>query len=271
MRITKMQNNLLIVLIIVLPLTLQVNPFSKTSNTAFSQVKTGTDARQTDKFSGAQESTLKITSSLSGFVKGKVFDNVTGAGIPDIDVTLKQSDLTVASDKTAEDGTFFVHLLPGSYTITVAKSGFLENKSDIKVLAFETVIKNINMAPAISFPSTPLPGEEPPSLRCKGGGSPSSIEVFPASLTIRPGDTKKARVHVSRDKRGGCSIDVNVNCISGCDKIEIEADTVTTNRRGFATIAIKVRARQEGVAVITVSIEDFEEIFLPVVISNERQ
>lgn len=277
MHTTKTRNNCWIILIIASLLAIQTNPFSKTSNKVFSQVKIGTDAKQTDKLSGTQESTLKITKSLPGFVKGKILDNVTGDGIADATVTLTQSDITVTSDESVDDGTFFLRVLPGKYSVTVIKSGFLENNSDLTVSAFETVIKNINMAPTVSLPSTSPPEQGPPepeplSSNCKGrgGGNPGGIEVFPGSLTIQPGRTKRVGVRVLKDGSGGCSIDVNIDCISGCGMIELAADTITTNRRGFAITTIKAKARQEGVAVITFSVDDFE-FLLPVDINDEKR
>lgn len=219
--------------------------------TVFSQVKVESGSKQTIKTAGAQESTLKSVSSQFGFATGLIFDNVTGDGISDVTVTLEQSDSVVESANTAADGTFFFQALPGGYNITAVKKGFFNSNEDVKVLAFVTTVKNINMAPTISLPPTPPPTGEPPSSECRQGGSPIDIIVSPESLKIKSGRTKRVRVRVLKEERGGCSIDVIVNCSGDCDKIELSDEVVTTNSLGFAVIAIKAKRNEDGIAAVT--------------------
>ncbi len=219
------------------------------ANNALAEVRVGTNSRQTEKIVGAQESTHKTTSSLPGFVTGKVFDNVTGSGIPDAEIKLLQSGETVVSDRSAGDGMFFLRIAPGNYNIKVVKSGF-ENRNDtVEIDPFETELKNMNMAPSISSPPTP-PDSNDPNLECAQGGAPSRVEILPSSLSVRPGGAKLVRIHVLKDKIGGCSIDVNIKCVAGCEKIELKEETVTTNKRGFAVASIGVKKLKRGIAVL---------------------
>lgn len=151
-----LKKNLLKILIITFFLVIEGNPFliinlkssivNYQSSIIFAQARTGTDARQTIKSSGAQDGTSKITVSFLGFVKGIITDNLTGNRIPNVTVTLKQSVKTVLSSTTPDDGTFFFRAPPGNYIITASKSGFVTGIGNISVSAFETVTQNIALS-----------------------------------------------------------------------------------------------------------------------------
>lgn len=254
---------------IVTVLSITANPYPKKQNLAFCELKIGAHAKQTDKFSGAQESSQKSIISFPSFIKGKVFDNIKSDGIPNVNITVKRLDDIVALSKTENDGTFFIKIVPGEYTIIASKIGLDDNNINVEASAFETVDADINMAPADAFPSLPRPGERDPLSKCKKGGNPTGIKVFPSSLDIRPGGSKRVIIQVSKENRGGCSIDVNIDCISGCTLLDIPKKTLTTNRRGFTVIKVNSKDRkEEGVSVIRFGVEDFD-FFLPVIIDKK--
>ena len=260
-------NRILCYLAIVL--SVATNSFSKIKNIAFCQTEISAYTKQTDKHTGVQESSQKSLISYPSFIKGKVFDNIKSNGIPNVNITVKKANDVVALSKTEKDGTFFMKVVPGKYAITASKIGLDDNEINVETSAFETINANINMESADAFPSLPRPGERDPFSKCKKGGNPTGIKVFPASLDIRPGGSKRVIIQVSKENRGGCSIDVNVDCISGCDLLNIPKRQLTTNRRGFVVISIKSKDRKkEGVSVIRFAVDDFD-FFLPIIIDKK--
>lgn len=238
--------------------------FCGITNKAFSQTEIGTYAQQIDKTSGNQESTQKTTSSFPGFVKGSVFDNVSGLGIADALVSIKNGKTIVAGIKTSGDGAFFLKALPGSYIINVTRNGFLDSDVNITVSAFVTEIRNINMAPTISLPPSSSPSNDP-GTECANGGSPESIELFQDLLHVNAGSSERVMVRVKKDKIAGCAINVGVECIAGCEKIELSGNIVATNNLGYAVVDIKTGRRQKGTAVIEFSANNLK-LALPVVL-----
>ncbi len=219
-------------------------------NLLFGETEVRTNAKQVDKSPNAQESTKKNTSSFPGFIKGKVFNNLSGVGVTDAVITINRGGTIVSSVESASDGTYFLQILPGSYDINVTRNGFFDSNERIVVSAFITAEKDINMAPTVSLPSTPPPSGEPGSSECLNGGTPSGIALFPPSLTMRQGATKRVRIRVLKNERAGCPIDVLIDCITGCDAIELSKDLVSTNKRGFAIAEIQAKRDKDGVSAV---------------------
>lgn len=243
-----------------------------TKDISLVQVKTETDARQTVRSTGAQTGSLNTTGSFPGFVKGEVFDKSKGERVFGATVSLRQLASTIASAVTQEDGVYFFQVPPGGYDITAVKSGFDDSRDDISVSAFETVTKNINLELEVAVTPVPTPKPAPTPTpqpieigECEGGGAPVGIVISPETLTIKAGRQKRAKIRVLKDEGKGCSIEVGVQCIEGCDNIQLQKDTVTTNRRGFATVRIKADRNAEGMSIVLFSIDDIVAE-LPVVI-----
>lgn len=242
--------------------------FTGLTNSCFCESTIGTYAKISDKSPGVQDSTQKTTSSFPGFLKGRVFDNVSGAGVLDATVSIEREGTLVTSGRTTDNGTFFLQVLPGSYDVNVVRNGFFEKNESVIISAFVTEIKNINMAPTVSVPpTTPPTGNEPSSVECADGGNPSSIELIPDALTMRSGATKRVRIRVLKDEKGGCPVDVVSECIAGCDIMEISNGIITTNKRGYAVVEIKSQRREVGSAAAMFSVGNLN-IVLPITITN---
>lgn len=243
-------------------------------------VKTGTDAKQTVKSTGAQAGSSNTTGSFPGFVKGEILDKANEDKIFGATVALRQLAQIVASTVTQDDGVYFFQVPPGSYDITVVKDGFNETKIGLAVSAFETVTKNIILD---SFTPTPMPTPTPAvtpiptstpvttpaptleSVECNWGGIPTGITLSSESLTIKAGRSKIVRIRVLKEEKEGCSTGVSVQCIEGCDKIQPLNNTITTKQRGFATLRIKAERNVEGISIVLFSVGNIA-VELPVVI-----
>lgn len=246
-------------------------------------VKTGTDAKQTLKSTGAQSGSLNNTGTFPGFIKGSVSDDVTGNALSMTTVTLKQSGLMVASAITQDEGTYFFQLPPGNYNLIAFKSGFNEAEVDVAISPFETVTRHIPLSPSLAVPTptatplapTPLPTPaplltpSPPLPECEQGGIPSGISLSSQSLMIRAGTTRRVKVHVWRDQiLLGCSVEVKIDTREGGEKLNRLPDTITTNRLGNARVKISAKKGVTGRAIVVFSVGDIKAE-LPVVIISK--
>lgn len=248
-----------------------VDTDSITKNIELVPIKTSTDLNQSIKSTGTQLGTTKTTSSVFGFLSGSVFDKRTGSIVPEANVTVNRSTELVSSAITDVDGVYFFQLIPGTYSVLAEKEEIGTNTISVNVNAFEITGQDILLAAAeeTATPTpeaTPTPSPVPTETPIEEVCIPDSIGLLPATLTMNPGQTKRVRIKVGRDRKlFGCSVAVEVDCQGNCDLFNGLKDSVVTNKRGVTFIKIQAKRGQLGSAKIEFSVGDVRTV-LPVII-----
>jgi hypothetical protein len=100
--------------------------------------------------------------TASGALAGVVAD-YSGAMIADADIEIRNNDKgNTQSTKTDREGAYqFFFLAPGRYTLTVAHTGFREEKRTVNVLLGPTVSVNMTLAIAEVRSEITVPDEAP--------------------------------------------------------------------------------------------------------------
>lgn len=118
---------------------------------AQAQAQTPTQAMQTTQ-------TTQATRTGSGAIAGRVLDAVTGAPLVGADVTLDGTSFTTATDRT---GAFRLSRLPaGPYSLLVLYLGHGEQRTDVTIVAGQTLPVDVTLAPD-SFSETVQVRAEP--------------------------------------------------------------------------------------------------------------
>ena len=214
-------------------------------------VKTGTDAKQTVKTTAAETGKLNETVSFPGFVKGVITDEENGEVVSGATVSIKRNKSIITSLETTDNGSYFLEASPGSYEMSVDKSGFEESEEEIDVSAFETITRNIELV---------SDDDSLEESECRGGAPPTGISLSSESLVIKDGRTKRVRVKVIKDDgiSERCSTNVKITILEGAEILEQLDETVKTNFLGAKIVSIKTIRGEKGTAVILFSVGEHE-------------
>lgn len=263
-----------------------------TLNVELKPLQINNDINQTSKTIGLQNAVNKISDAVFGFVDGIVVNAVTGIDIPDAEVTLSSEGEIVLKITTSNSGAYFIQTAPGIYNITANKEGFVQNSSEVAISAFKKVSQDINLlaedaevtpTPLISvtpistasptpIPTTistptPVPTETEITL-CEGGGIPKRIKLSDNVVRINAGESANVLIQVFKEQRLGCSTEVNIECIKGCEMLDQLDDTTFTNNRGIANVEINTKKRTSGLVKVVFSVFDLEASFFIIIKKN---
>ena len=242
---------------------------------------------QNPRLTGVQTGVFSDLHVPFGFVDGKVFDGSKGTVVPDAVVSLSQSDKIVLSETTEENGAYFIETLPGNYDIVVSADNFEKYKQEISINAFERLTQDIELFPLTGTPEpgtsptpepstspTPEPSTSPtptPAVECNDGGIPVRMRISRKLIVLSPNEMRGVKIKMWKKKEDGlrpiegCSIDVNVECIKGCEGLIISDETVLTNKRGIGSLSIKSISHESGNANVKISaggLESYVNIIL---------
>lgn len=253
-----------------------------TLNTELVPIQVGNDINQTVKTIGIQKAVNKISEAVFGFVEGFVFNSGTEVKISGAKVTLSSAGKTVVTLATTNTGAYFIQAAPGIYNISASKEGFAQNDFELFISAFKKTSHNMSLivvkdddvtpTPLATVMTTPTVISTPTSVPteteihlCEGGGIPESIKLSTNIVRIKAGKSANVLVQVFKEQGVGCSTEVNIECIKGCEMLNQLDNTVFTNESGAISVVINTNKRTAGLAKLVFSVGDLRTNFFIII------
>ena len=206
----------------------------------------------------AVAASLHAQSTISGYVTGVVTDP-SKAVIANATVTLKNPDTSFAQTvKTGSDGVFhFEYVLPGSYKLNVAASGFSTSEQAITVTVGQSTTANVQLQVGSSVSTVVVEGETNP-IQTENGDITTNYNETQIQLVPNPGAdityiAQTAPGAVMNTQNGGGNFSVfglpgysNMFTINGMDYLNSYGD----NNKSGATNNSLGGNEMQGVTVV---------------------
>jgi len=184
---------------------------------------------------------INISLMSIGQVRGKITDTTTGAGIQNASITIGgQTSYTNSSGDY-----YIVNILPGTYSITVSKSGYLSDYNTLHIVGGQVTTYNTSLDRAGSVTgkvTDASTGAGISGASVSGGGSQAVTDNY-GNYTLN--DVIPGSQTITASKAGYAPNSVNVNVIAGT--------TVTANislqSGGTGSITGKVTDASTGLGI----------------------
>lgn len=179
------------------------------------------------------EGAFKSTSIFPSFLKGRVTETPGGNAVPDATITLRRSVKTIGSMRSFDDGSYFFQVPPGSYGITVSKSGFRQYIDNLALSAFETSTLNVALSAGTDDDDVDGGGDAAPA----GNDEVARLAVSPE--TARRSFMLRDAVVSALDDDGSPLFGITIDAASSGFNVLVFPASATTDESGEARFKFK--------------------------------